>query len=84
MVGMEAVYKLATAIITLALRDATTNRENAEEARSWLLDDEDGFQFWCTMAEIDPERLRVFVQAELKQANKGLGKPWRRSRLHCW
>jgi hypothetical protein len=51
--------RLAAAVISQAVRDATTQVGRGRiSATTWLLQDGDGFPFWCSVLGIDPDQIR--------------------------
>ena len=58
--------RLAAAVISQAVRDATRQMgRDRKSATTWLLQNDDGFPFWCNVLGMDPDQIRqelsVFV-----------------------
>ncbi len=58
--------RLAAAVISQAVEDAFhelgTKRKSAT---AWLLEDEDGFPFWCNVLGMDPDQTRQELSSRL-------------------
>ena len=51
--------RLAAAVISLAVQDATNGLGSKQKsAITWLLQDHDGFPFWCNVLGMDPDQTR--------------------------
>jgi len=51
--------RLAAAVISQAVHDATNELGSKKKsATTWLLQDEDGFPFWCNVLGMDPDQTR--------------------------
>jgi len=51
--------KLAAAVIFQAVRDATCQMGTAKKsATTWLLENDEGFRFWCNVPGMDPDQTR--------------------------
>jgi hypothetical protein len=51
--------RLAAAVISQAIQDATNQMgRQRKSATTWLLQDEDGFPFWCNVLGMDPDQTR--------------------------
>jgi hypothetical protein len=51
--------RLAAAVISQAVEDATNELgRKKKSATTWLLQDEDGFPFWCNVMGMDPDQTR--------------------------
>jgi len=51
--------RLAAAVIFQAVRDATCQMGTAKKsATTWLLENDDGFRFWCNVRGMDPDQTR--------------------------
>ena len=51
--------RLAAAVISQAVQDATNGLGSKKKsATTWLLQDEDGFPFWCNVLGMDPDQTR--------------------------
>jgi len=51
--------RLAAAVIAQAVEDATNQMGSQRKfATTWLLQDEDGFPFWCNVLGMDPDQTR--------------------------
>ena len=51
--------RLAAAVISLAVQDATDGLGSKQKsAITWLLQDDDGFPFWCNVLGMDPDQTR--------------------------
>jgi hypothetical protein len=51
--------RLAAAVISQAVEDATQGvGSKKKSAITWLLQDEDGFPFWCNVLGVDPDQTR--------------------------
>ncbi|MGH9340355.1 MAG: hypothetical protein ACRD1R_12400 [Acidobacteriota bacterium] len=62
---MDNLRHLAGAIILQAIDDAQLTSPAGDEARSWLLQDDDGFAFWCTVLGYDVETIRTALTAQI-------------------
>ena len=58
--GRTNPYKrLAAAVMSQALQDATNEvGSKKRSAITWLLEDDDGFPFWCNVLGVDPDQTR--------------------------
>jgi hypothetical protein len=51
--------RLAAAVISQAVQDATNELGSKKRsAITWLLEDDDGFPFWCNVLGVDPDQAR--------------------------
>jgi hypothetical protein len=51
--------QLAAAVISQAIQDATTEvGTKKKSATNWLLQDQEGFPFWCNVLGVDPNQTR--------------------------
>jgi len=51
--------RLAAAVISQAVEDATHGLGSKKRsAITWLLEDDDGFPFWCHVLGVDPDQTR--------------------------
>jgi hypothetical protein len=51
--------RLAAAVISQAVRDATHKvGSDKKSATTWLLQDDNGFPFWCNVLGMDPDQTR--------------------------
>jgi hypothetical protein len=51
--------RLAAAVIFQAMKDATCQMGRAKKsATTWLLQNDDGFRFWCNVLGMDPDQTR--------------------------
>ena len=51
--------RLAAAVISQAVEDATSQvGSKKKSAMAWLLQDDDGFPFWCNVLGLDPDQTR--------------------------
>jgi hypothetical protein len=51
--------RLAAAVISQAVQDAVNRMGSGKKsATTWLLQDEDGFPFWCNVLGMDPDQTR--------------------------
>jgi len=50
---------MAAAVISQAIQDATTEvGTKKKSAATWLLQDQEGFPFWCNVLGVDPNQTR--------------------------
>jgi hypothetical protein len=55
----DPLSRLAAAVISQAIEDATNRLGSKKKsATTWLLQDEDGFPFWCNVLGMDPNQTR--------------------------
>ena len=55
----DPLSRLAAAVISQAVQDATNQMGSQKKsATTWLLQDEDGFRFWCNVLGMDPDQTR--------------------------
>ena len=55
----DPLCRLAAAVISLAVQDATNGLGSKQKsAITWLLQDDDGFPFWCNILGKDPDQTR--------------------------
>jgi len=65
---------LAAAVISQAVRDATRQMGSAKKsATTWLLQNDDGFRFWCIVLAMDPDQTRQEL-SDLLDARKNNAK----------
>ena len=58
--------RLAAAVISQAVEDATSELgRKKKSATTWLLQDEDGFPFWCNVLGMDPDQTRQELAGRL-------------------
>ncbi len=51
--------RLAAAVISLAVQDATGGFGSKQKsAITWLVQDDEGFPFWCNVLGVDPDQTR--------------------------
>lgn len=56
---IDPFKRLAAAVISQAVEDATTQMgKEQRSAATWLLEDEDGFPFWCDVLGMNPDQTR--------------------------
>ncbi len=67
--------RLAAAVISLAVQDATSGLGSKQKsAITWLLQDDEGFPFWCNVMGIDPDQIRQELSNLLvSQTERGNG-----------
>lgn len=66
--------RLAAAVISQAVKDATQEiGRNKKSATTWLLQDKDGFPFWCNVLGMDPDQARQelsdLLSSPIKRSN---------------
>ena len=63
--------RLAAAVIVQAVRDATRQMgRDRKSATTWLLQNDDGFSFWCNVLGMDPNQLRQELSSLLDSPMK--------------